>query len=454
MLVFIMAIDLACAAVQAASYKVLYSFPTNSDPSSTLVQGKDGAFYGTTFTGGSEGYGTIYRVTAEGGFTNVFSFSYTNGAFPSGPLLIGEDGALYGTTRGGGPIGWYGTVFRMSPEGGLKTVACFGGTNGANPLALTRGRDGFFYGTTICGGAYTNRSIYADGTVFRVSTNGVVTSLASFDGTNGWAPYAGVIEGRDGAFYGTATYGGTLTDQDTNGCGTVFRVTTDGKFRTLFAFAGTNGMHPMGPLVEGQDGLLYGTAASGGPKGGGTVFRISTAGEFSTVAAFDGASGSTALYPAAGLVAGRDGAFYGTTTQGYIDSERYGGSIFRVTPEGLLSRMYSFAYVDGRWSDAALVQGSDGAFYGTCIYGGGPENGGTVFRIDVATRMLPLERLMNGMTVSFSGLPGTGYTIQRAGEATGPWTGVATAVPGTNGVAAWRDVTAPPERGFYRVEIP
>jgi len=397
---------LTIAPVRGASFKVLYSFPTNSDPSSTLVQGCDGALYGTTLTGGAEGYGSIFRVTTSGAFTNLLSFSYTNGAFPSSPLLVGADGAFYGTTRAGGPMGWYGTVFRLSPEGALETLAAFSGPDGANPLALTPGRDGFFYGTTVAGGSYTNRSPYGDGTVFRVTINGLLTSLASFNGISAWAPYAGLVQASDGALYGTTTYGG-FTNQDTNGCGTVFKVTTNGVLTILFSFAGTNGTYPWARLVEAPDGLLYGTASSGGPNGGGTVFRISTAGVLTTVAAFNGASGTSALYPACGLVQGSDGAFYGTTTQGAVAPDRYGGTIFRITTNGVLSRIYSFAEPDGRWPDAALMQGSDGAFYGTCIYGGGAQNGGTVFRIDMTTRMLPLERVLNAMKVSFNGLPAT-----------------------------------------------
>jgi uncharacterized repeat protein (TIGR03803 family) len=442
---------------QAASFKVLHSFATNSSPSTALVQGADGAFYGTTRAGGAEGNGSIYRVTGDGVFTTLFSFTeHENGAFPS-DLLLGADGAFYGTTGRGGPVGWYGTVFRFTTNGGLENLAFFHGTDGANPLALAQGGDGAFYGTTASGGPYTNHSIYGDGTVFRVTTNGVLSCLAFLDGTNGWAPRAGLVQARKGEFFGTATHGGAFTNENTDGYGTVFKVNTKGVLTTLFSFALTNGAFPVAPLVEGRDGMLYGTASSGGTNGGGTVFRITTSGSFETLASFQNNVGTTALGPAGGLVQGNDGAFYGTTTQGFVAPDRGGGSIFRITTNGLLSRLYSFAVpLEGTWPATALVLGRDGAFYGTCTYGGGPENGGTLFRIDISTRMLPLERSSTGgIKVSFEGLPFTAYTILRAPEVSGPWVPVWVLAPDTNTIASfWWDAMAPLNQAYYRVMIP
>jgi uncharacterized repeat protein (TIGR03803 family) len=442
---------LAAFSLRAATFNVLYTFPTNSDPSSTLVEGKDGVYYGTTLTDGTEGYGSVFRVTADGVFSNLFSFSYTNGAFPASPLLFGDDGALYGATRGGGPGGWCGAVFRMSTNGSLTTLASFAGPDGANPLALVQGRDGAFYGTTISGGAYTNRSIYGDGTVFRVTTNGLLTSLASFAGTNGWAPYAGLVQGRDGALYGTTVYGGPYTNENADGYGTAFKVTTNGVLTTLVLFAGTNGAHPSAPLVEGRDGMFYGTAESGA-AGWGSVYRVSPTGTLTTLVNFD--RNTTGVCPIAGLVEGHDGAFYGVTSQGAFAPDRHGGTLFRVTTNGLLSGIYSFAEAEGRWPDMALLQGSDGAFYGTCIYGGGPQNGGTLFRLDLATQLFPLKTLASGLEISFSGLPATSYSVLRATNPSGPWSIMSTVAADTNGIATWVDPLPPPDQAFYRTAIP
>jgi uncharacterized repeat protein (TIGR03803 family) len=126
---------------------------------------------------------------------------------------------LYGTTFLGGANG-YGTVFRMTTNGTLTPLASFGGTNGAQPqAALLLASDGNFYGTTGSGGAFTNLSGFGYGTVFKLTTNGTLTTLVSFNGTNGAYPLAGLVQALDGSFYGTTASGGT------NDYGTIFRLT-------------------------------------------------------------------------------------------------------------------------------------------------------------------------------------------------------------------------------------
>jgi uncharacterized repeat protein (TIGR03803 family) len=190
-----------------------------NSPYAGLVQADDGSLYGTTYQGGTNGYGTIFKLTTNGTFTSLHSFTGTNdGAYPYAGLVQGADGNFYGTTFYGGTNG-YGTVFEFATNGTLTTLVSFGKTNGAYPQAgLMRGADGNYYGTTSAGGAYTNLSGLGYGTVFKLGTNGALTTLVSFDGTNGASPEAGLIQGADGNFYGTTTQGGT------NGYGTVFRL--------------------------------------------------------------------------------------------------------------------------------------------------------------------------------------------------------------------------------------
>jgi len=148
----------------------------------------------------------------------------------------------------------------------LTTLVSFNWTNGANPFAgLTLGSDGNLYGTTYSGGADTNQEV---GTVFRVTVNGELSTLASFNGTNGAYPHANLTFGSDSNLYGTTAYGGS------SGNGTVFQVTTNGVLTTLVSFNWTNGAIPWAGLTLGGDGNLYGTTANAGAGRGGVIYRL------------------------------------------------------------------------------------------------------------------------------------------------------------------------------------
>jgi uncharacterized repeat protein (TIGR03803 family) len=184
-----------------------------------------------------------------------------------------------------------------------------------------QGRDGYFYGTTEYGGT-NGISAGGYGTIFKISTNGALTSLYSFTGGNdGGYPYAGLVQGSDGNFYGTASGGGKYN------YGTVFKMSATGALTNLYSFTGGNdGNGPNAALVQASDGYFYGTAYYGGPDGFGTVFRISTNGALTTLYSFTG--GIDGASPPAALVQGHDGSFYGTT---YGGNGAAGGTVFRLT---------------------------------------------------------------------------------------------------------------------------
>jgi uncharacterized repeat protein (TIGR03803 family) len=228
----------AQAGVVLATLHSFHVFANGAYPYAGLVQGSDGNFYGTTYNGGMGGYGTVFKISINGVLTSLYSFTGGNdGANPRAGLLQGGDGNLYGTTSGGGAYGsssgGYGTVFKISTNGALTSLYSFTrGTDGAYPDAgLAQGNDGNLYGTTTGGGG-TNHA----GTVFKIGTNGALTSLYSLTGGNdGGSPYGGLVQGSDGSFYGTTSGGGQ------GGAGTVFRLTIVRAAPVLQAVTLTNG---------------------------------------------------------------------------------------------------------------------------------------------------------------------------------------------------------------------
>ena len=363
----------------AQSYSVLQAFGTSNHQSpNALVQGTDGNFYGTTQRGGA-GYGSVFSLTPGGAQTTLYSFSGIDGATPFAGLVQGRDGDLYGTTSQGG-AGGLGTVFRMTPTGALTTLYSFSGTDGANPYAgLVQGTDGSFYGTTYQGGAGDC------GTAFRITPSGALTTLHSFLAyVNGQYPAGGLVQGADGNFYGT-------TEQAGSGFGTVFKMTPDGALTTLHSFNwDPDGAYPEAGLVQGADGSFYGTTSYAGYHGVGagcpcgTVFKITPSGTFATIHWFGFSDGSE---PLSGLVQGTDGNFYGTTSGGG-GAAGY-GTLFKITPAGVLTTLHSFAFGDGSIPQDNLVQGTDGNFYGTTS-SGGPGTYGTVFTITSAGALTTL----------------------------------------------------------------
>ena len=247
-------------------------FNGNNGGSSTakLTIGLDGNLYGTSSTGGANSKGAIFRTTTNGVEIVLASFDGSNGRIPQSPLVLATDGNFYGTAGSGG-LNNLGTVFRVTPTGTLSNLLSFAGSNGANPYAgLVQAVDGYLYGTTESGGSFSL------GTVFRIDTNGALNTLVSFNGTNGANPWNGLIQGRDGNFYGVTAYGGTGFSGSLSGNGIIFKMTTNGILTTLLLFNGTNGLRPSGELIQGTDGNFYGTTGSGGTnQGWGTIFKFS-----------------------------------------------------------------------------------------------------------------------------------------------------------------------------------
>ena len=367
-------IAIGCITVSGQTLTTLHSFNGGDgrSPEAALVQGSDGNFYGTTPLGGAHAKGTVFKIDATGNLTTLHSFSGPpgDGAVPVGGLVQGSDGNFYGTTASGGMF-FQGAVFRMTSSGAITLLHSFNSFfgEGAVPVAgLVQGSDGNFYGTTAAGGEHFQ------GTVFRIDTAGNLTTLHSFSGSpnDGSNPVAGLVQGNDGNFYGTTPSGGQHFQ------GIVCRISQGGGFAVLHSFAGypTEGGVPFAALVQGNDGNFYGTTAVGGTHFKGTVFKIDAAGNLSTLHSFNGSSGEGAN-PVAGLVQGSDGIFYGTTVLG---GSHFRGTLFSIDPAGSFNSLHSFSGSpnDGALPFGGLVQGTDGNFYGTTALGG-THGAGTVF---------------------------------------------------------------------------
>jgi uncharacterized repeat protein (TIGR03803 family) len=363
----------ATITVVPSSFVLLHSFSgaDGADPEAGLVQATDGNFYGTTAAGGTASSGTVFRMNGAGSFALLHSFVETfpglDGTIARANLIQAIDGNFYGTTSSGGQFGNNGTVFKMDTSGTVTVLHSFNGQDGSGPLAgLIQAKDGMFYGTTGQGG------LSGAGTVFRMDASGNVAVLHSFSefsigSPDGFLPLAGLTQANDGNFYGTTFFGGQC------GQGVVFKMDAGGQITVLHDFCGgTDGGNPAGGLVQASDGFLYGTTTAGGLNGG-VVFKTDTAGSFTVLHAFTGPEG---FGPSGSLIQGNDGFLYGTTKQGGT----FLGAIFRTDISGNVTGLHSFNLSDGYLPNGGLILATDGNFYGT-TQAGGASSQGVVFRI-------------------------------------------------------------------------
>jgi uncharacterized repeat protein (TIGR03803 family) len=439
---FLCAMLLPCFSSRALT--TLYSFTNGFDgsqPYAGLAFGNDGDFYGTCFDGGSNGFGSIYRISPSGALTTLHSFDYGDGENPTAGLTLGFDGNFYGTTFGGGTNLLYGTVFQISTNGAFNALYSFtNGSDGANPYGgLVQAGNGNFYGTTLEGGPGNY------GTIFQIASTGALNPLYSFtNGVDGSQPRATLTLGGGGTLFGTTYAGGS------HGQGAVFFITISGALTALHSFDGpSDGANPVGQLIR-ANGLFYGTTSAGGTNGGGTVYQITSGGAFNVLYSFTG--GSDGANPAAGLALGSDGNFYGTTYAGGPSGD---GGIFKITPQGTLTPLYLFTGGDdGSASFAELVQGINGDFYGTTQYGGSSGDG-VVFKINpVSTSILLTSITLSAGAIEFtwSGPTGQSYQAQYATNLTqSVWSNLGSPVTATNGVGSQTDSETGDAQRFYRV---
>jgi uncharacterized repeat protein (TIGR03803 family) len=389
--------------VMAATVKVLAPFqfndPLGQFPQGALAIGTDGNFYGVTESGAANNQGAVFKVSPAGSLSKIVDFDGTV-ISPFGPVF-GPDGNLYGVSTDGNVNSSSGSAFKVTLSGSGNTLSSFA-SNGSFPHAsLVLGSDGSLYGTTEESGTG------GQGTVFRMTTGGQFTRLASFPGPFvmpqiGAFPDTALVEGNPGVFYGTTINGA-------NNSGTIYVATSAGSLSLLYTFSATdgNGLNSDGStpndLVYGSDGNLYGTTSGGGTHGAGTVFKITTSGSFTTLVSFDGVQGGR---PMAGLVEGSDHNFYGTTTNGGAANS---GIVFKITSSGTLTVLAPLNADIA--APSKLVQGTDGKFYGTG-QAAGATNAGCVFVVDAG--LSPLTPTVLG-NISTRGVAQTGDNVMIGG---------------------------------------
>ena len=425
-----------------------------------LIQATDGNFYGTTEYGGTSNVGSVFKITSAGSLTVLYSFkggAVNDGEFPEAGLVQGSDGNFYGTTYEGG-TNYYGTVFKMTPAGVLTNLHIFQGHathDGRWPFSpLIQGTNGLFYGTTSAGGTP------GYGTVFQMDSAGNLTVIHSFtNGPDGSTPYAGVFQGSDGYFYGTTQSGGS------NGVGIAYKVSSGGAFTPLHQFGATStdGQNPIGGIVQGYTGDYFGTTYGGGSNGYGTVFRITSTGVLTNLYHFGGPA-NDGLNPKAGLLQGSDSYLYGIT---FLGGTNGAGALFKIGPTGGLIYVHAFgAFIgDGVYPENALVEGYDGNYYGT-TYQGGTNGLGVVYKL-----AYPPPQNANKLNITDSGnAGGTNHFVLSLASVAGEnyqlefadalpatvWSNVpggvvSNAIGGPLSFSNFVSVTAP--QRFYRLQI-
>ena len=304
--------------------------------------------------------GNIFILRSSDGAGNLLTaleYASPFGA-PSNPVLaIAPDGGVYGTAYGGGAM-VHGAIFHISPGGNVEMLSDVPDPSLEHPSAgVVRGLDGSYYGVA--------------GSIFRYVPGG--SPAPFFEQESPDADFTGLnlpVSAADGTLYGSSTYGG-----DT-GYGSIYRLSSTGVATMLASFNGDNtGANPAGSLILAADGNYYGVCQSGGATGDGTIFKVTPAGIISVVATFD--ADATGGSPAGPLVQAGDGNFYGVTAYG----PGYGdGTIFRVTPAGVITVLTTFDPVtQGGPPSSGLTLGSDGLLYGATGTGG-PKGGGALFK--------------------------------------------------------------------------
>ncbi|MHB8259709.1 MAG: T9SS type A sorting domain-containing protein [Bacteroidia bacterium] len=369
-----------------------------STPYGDLMQASDGMLYGMTSAGGTStnctgGCGVIFQWNSS---TNVYTkkldFAGTpNGSYPQGSLMQASDGMLYGMANQGGAIGM-GVLFQYNPSTNVytKKLDFAGASNGSTPYGdLMQASDGMLYGMTYAGGTSTNctggcGALFQYNPATNVYTKKIDFAVTVSTTTNGVNPIGSLMQASDGMLYGMTSAGGTSTNC-TGGCGVIFQWNSSTNVYTKkLDFAVTpNGSTPYGDLMQASDGMLYGMTYAGGTysNGMGVIFQYNpTTNVYTKKIDFTGtmspAAGQT---PKGSLCAASDGMLYGMT---YAGGASGWGVLFQYNPAtNVYTKKIDLSTVNAQSPFSNLMQASDGMLYGMTSHGG--INGvGVIFQYD------------------------------------------------------------------------
>ena len=376
----------------------LYSFPKKGGHTQdlALIQGRDGQLYGTTVAGGTDGEGTVFKISTLGVVRAVYSFDSIHGAIPVGGLSLASDGSFYGATTAGG-IGTppRGVIFKVSPSGSEEVLVNLDDSTGVAIIPPVEATDGNLYGDTDGTGGRTSV-----GGLFKLTGGGVFRTLYTFDGLLGSYPEGKLVQAMNNRLYGVADSGGAY------GCGSIFEFALNSLPISAYDFDCVTANNPVGGLILANDGNFYGTTDAGGTHGLGVIYRFDQSGVFTVLYNF----GDTAFdsFTHAALVQATDGNLYGTIPSGGV----YGnGTLFQITLQGVYTRISDFSVNGPQYANSGLMQHTNGAIYGESQDGGAGSTG-TIYRLDMGLGpfvafVIPTGKVGKSAQILGQGLTGT-----------------------------------------------
>ena len=413
---------------QGITFQILHNLALNegSKTAGSLLRTPDGMVYGVSQAGGTNGDGTVFKIAPDGSITVIHHFDGETGV---GGLAVGMDGAFYGVGQSTqASLGWRGLAFRLALDGTYTVIHYFDDrTEGSNPFGpLVVDSAGVLYGVTA------NNGPNGGGTVFKLLTDGTLTTLHAFSGlADGANPQAGLTMGRDGRLYGSVS--GTLVGGRVGG---LFSVMTDAsEFKVLYSFAPYDqacNCYPTGgfvysPLVETADGIFLGVT-NGGLNNTGTVFSITSTGTFTLLHTFagvgsDGAplEGSGPSY--GGLRHGTDGRYYGTTCCGApLTNLGFSPRIFAFDSNTGLTVLRSLSPTDGQPLSGLSAPTFDGTMLGV-TYSGGSLGNGIVYALNVPSvcQALTIVAPPQAVTIDAGGAATVSVTVSGSNPKSYQW---------------------------------